>query len=89
MGLYINKGNAGFRRISNGEYVDKLGLIAVVNQTLFSHNFDGLKDCILQMLAGGRCWVDSTSFRNDLSEINSRDDVLTVLMLDYLQRNGR
>ena len=55
-----------------------------------SRNFDGLKDCILQMLAGGRCWVDSTSFRNDLSEINSRDDVLTVLIhLGYLSYDRR
>ena len=34
MGLYINKGNAGFRRIRNSEYVDKSGLIGVVNRTL-------------------------------------------------------
>ena len=36
MGMYINVGNAGFRRARNGEYVDKSGLIAVVNRTLFS-----------------------------------------------------
>ena len=34
MGAYINIGNAGFRRARNGEYVDKSGLIAVVNRTL-------------------------------------------------------
>lgn len=33
MGIYINKGNEGFRR---SEYVDKSGLIAVVNKTLFT-----------------------------------------------------
>lgn len=26
MGIYINKGNEGFRRALNGEYVDKTGL---------------------------------------------------------------
>ncbi len=34
MGAYINLGNNGFRRIRNSEYVDKSGLIAVVNKTL-------------------------------------------------------
>ena len=36
MGMYINVGNAGFQSARNGEYVDKSGLIAVVNRTLFS-----------------------------------------------------
>ena len=36
MGMYINVGNAGFKRARNSEYVDKSGLIAVVNRTLFS-----------------------------------------------------
>ena len=36
MGMYINVGNAGFRRARNGEYVDKSGLISVVNRTLFT-----------------------------------------------------
>ncbi|MBP5569474.1 MAG: AAA family ATPase, partial [Prevotella sp.] len=38
MGLYINKGNEGFRRIRNSEYVDKTELIRVVNSTLFTEN---------------------------------------------------
>lgn len=36
MGAYINIGNAGFQRVRNGEYVDKSGLIAIVNGTLFT-----------------------------------------------------
>ena len=36
MGTYINVGNAGFQSARNGEYVDKSGLIAVVNGTLYS-----------------------------------------------------
>ncbi|MBQ0015786.1 MAG: AAA family ATPase, partial [Bacteroidales bacterium] len=36
MGLYINKGNEGFRVATNGEYIDKSGLIDVINQTLNS-----------------------------------------------------
>ena len=50
-----------------------------------SLNYEGLKDDVILMLAGGRCKVDPTGFKNDLSEINSRDDVLTVLIhLGYL-----
>ena len=36
MGAYINTGNAGFQRSRNGEYVDKSGLISVVNSTLYT-----------------------------------------------------
>ena len=36
MGIYINKGNGGFRQIRNSEYVDKSELISVVNKTLFT-----------------------------------------------------
>ena len=48
-------------------------------------NFEGLKDDIIRMLAGGRCVVDPTGFNNDLAVVNNRDDVLTVLIhLGYL-----
>ena len=36
MGAYINVGNAGFQSVRNGEYVDKSGLISIVNGTLFT-----------------------------------------------------
>ena len=53
--------------------------------TYIQRNFDGLKDDIVEMLAGGRVSVDPTGFHNDLSDIRSRDDVLTVLIhLGYL-----
>ena len=48
-------------------------------------NFEGLKDNIISMLAGGRCKVDPTKFQNDMSIIRGKDDVLTVLIhLGYL-----
>ena len=34
MGIYIDKGNEAFRRALNSEYVDKSGMIAVINATL-------------------------------------------------------
>ena len=53
-------------------------------------NFDGLKDDIISMLAGKRSVVDPTGFQNDLKEIHSRDDVLTVLIhLGYLSYDWR
>ncbi len=36
MGTFINVGNIGFQRVRNSEYVDKSGLIAIVNSTLFT-----------------------------------------------------
>lgn len=48
-------------------------------------NFEGLKDDIISMLAGGRCKVDPKGFKNDISEIYSCDDALTLLIhLGYL-----
>ena len=48
-------------------------------------NFGGLKDDVIQMLAGGRVKVNTTRFQNDMSVIQSKDDVLTVLIhLGYL-----
>lgn len=34
MGIYVNKGNEGFQSSLRSEYVDKTGLIALVNKTL-------------------------------------------------------
>ena len=53
-------------------------------------NYEGLKDDIISMLAGGRCTVDPTGFQNDMSIIRSKDDVLTVLIhLGYLSFNWK
>lgn len=43
-------------------------------------NFEGLKDDIIRMLAGGRVKVNTTKFQNDMSVIRGKDDVLTVLI---------
>ena len=53
-------------------------------------NFDGLKDDVIQMLGGGRVKVNTTKFQNDMSVIESKDDVLTVLIhLGYLSYDRR
>jgi len=56
--------------------------------TYIQMNFEGLKDDIISMLAGGRCGVDTTGFTNDMRIIRSKDDVFTVLIhLGYLAYN--
>ena len=53
-------------------------------------NYDGLKDDIINMLAGGHCEVDPTGFKNDMSVVHDKDDVFTVLIhLGYLSYNWR
>ena len=53
-------------------------------------NYEGLKDDVIGMLGGERSVVDPTGFRNDMSVIHSKDDVLTVLIhLGYLSYNWR
>ena len=65
-------------------YWGRTGAVDAISSYI-SMNYEGLKDDVILMLAGGRCKVDPTGFKNDLSEINSRDDVLTVLIhLGYL-----
>ncbi|MBR0092021.1 MAG: AAA family ATPase [Lachnospiraceae bacterium] len=34
MGTYLNPGNSGFERIRNGEYIDKTGMIGLLNGTI-------------------------------------------------------
>ena len=53
-------------------------------------NYGGLKDDIIKLLSGERCVVDPAGFSNDISDVRSRDDVLTVLIhLGYLTYDRR
>ena len=53
--------------------------------TFITMNYEGLKDDIMTMLAGGRVSVNTSSFQNDLSTVASKDDALTALIhLGYL-----
>ena len=75
------------KAVQRGKYTSywqKTGAYDSVS-TYIKMNFDGLKDSIIKMLAGWRCKVNTTKFQNDLSVINCKDDVLTVLIhLGYL-----
>ena len=53
--------------------------------TYIRMNYDGLKDDVIRLLAGGSCSVETSSFQNDLNVVRSKDDVLTLLIhLGYL-----
>ena len=53
-------------------------------------NFDGLKDNIIQMMAGKEVYIDTSSFENDMSTFRSKDDVFTLLIhLGYLGYNQK
>lgn len=55
-----------------------------------SMNFDGLKDAVIQMLAGGRCRVRIGTYENDMTSFRNKDDVLTMLIhLGYLAYDSR
>lgn len=48
-------------------------------------NFDGLKDSIIEMMAGARISIDTSGFENDMTTFSRKDDVLTLLIhLGYL-----
>ena len=50
-----------------------------------SMNFEGLRDSIVELLAGNEVRVDVGRFANDVHAVNSRDAVLTLLIhLGYL-----
>ena len=48
-------------------------------------NIDGLRDDIITMLNGDSCLIKTESFQNDMVTINSKNDVMTLLVhLGYL-----
>lgn len=51
-------------------------------------NFEGLRDVITQLIAGGSYKIDTSTFSNDMSTFHNLDDVLTLLVhLGYLSYN--
>lgn len=87
MGIYLNPGNAGFEAIKKGEYIDKSGLISLINQNMgkaknlicISRPRRFGKSYAAQMLcAYYDCSCDSTELFNDL-EIAKSDSYLPNL----------
>jgi len=53
-------------------------------------DFDGLKDAITAMLGGERVSVKISTFQNDITSFNNRNDVLTLLIhLGYLAYDSK
>ena len=55
-------------------------------------NFDGLREAVIKMLGGGNCKIDPSTFQNDMTTFQIKDDVLTLLVhlgyLTYDKKNG-
>lgn len=48
-------------------------------------NFDGLKECVAALMAGGKVPVRTRHFKNKMDDLKNRNDVLTLLIhLGYL-----
>ncbi|MCD8222542.1 MAG: ATP-binding protein [Clostridiales bacterium] len=48
-------------------------------------DYDGLKDAIVEMLGGGHVGIKISTFQNDMTSFNNKNDVLTLLVhLGYL-----
>ena len=48
-------------------------------------NYEGLKDDVILLLAGGKCTMDPLGFLNDRPDVQSKHDVLLLLVhLGYL-----
>lgn len=79
--------NSVVQAISNEEFGDYWTETETYESLKFyiGLNEDGLKDAIISMLSGNRCRINTRTFQNDMSNIKSKDDVLTLLVhLGYL-----
>lgn len=48
-------------------------------------DYDGLKDAVALLMDGGRLKIDTSSYQNDMTTFNGRDDILSLLIhLGYL-----
>lgn len=79
--------NSVIQAIRNEEYGDYWTETETYESLKFyiSLNEDGLKDAIIAMLCQERYKINARTFQNDMSNIKSKDDVLTLLVhLGYL-----
>ena len=76
MGTYLNPGNGGFARIANNEYVDKTGMIGLLNKAIGTTKNLTCKDDVLTLLIhlGYLTYEEVTDSYDD-----DEEDVLTGL----------
>lgn len=86
-GLHMYNPNSVCQAMMNHDlcsYWTNTSAFSSINQYI-TLGFDGLRDAIIKILAGEEVVVNTATFRNDLSNINSRDEALTALIhLGYL-----
>ena len=94
-GLHMYNPNSVYRAMREGSleaYWRNTSAFETINSYI-TRNYHGLKEDILTMLAGGQIPVDTETFQNDLSGIESRDEVLTALIhlgyLAYQEKTGK
>lgn len=83
----MTRPNSVIRAVKSGEFGDYWTETETYESLKFyiGINEDGLKDAIIAMLGGIRCKINTRTFQNDMSNIKSKDDVLTLLVhLGYL-----
>lgn len=92
-GYYFNRVNSVYspnsviQAINNEEFGDYWTETETYEslKSYISMNEDGLKDAVISMLGGNRYRINTRTFQNDISNIKSKDDVLTLLVhLGYL-----
>ena len=86
-GRHMYNPNSVYQAMINGEiesYWRGTSSFETIND-LITLNYDGLKDDIMTIVEGGHVSVDVSTFKNDLTEINSKDAAMTALIhLGYL-----
>lgn len=72
------------------DYWNKTGGYSELEEYI-TQNFDGLREAIIQMLAGNEVEVNVLGFSNDLNSFQDKDEILTALIhLGYLTcKNGK
>jgi hypothetical protein len=79
--------NSVMKAISSGEFDSYWTRTETYNslKIYIDMDFDGLKEAVVQMLGGAHYPIKTIAFQNDMTSIQSRDDVLTLLVhLGYL-----
>ena len=86
-GIHMYNPNSVCQAMMNHDlcsYWTNTSAFGAINQYI-TLGFDGLQDDIIKILAGEEVAVNTGTFSNDLSNINSRDEALTALIhLGYL-----
>lgn len=84
--------NSIMQAIKNGEFANYWTETETYESLKIYIDIDmnGLKEALIQMLGGSQCVIDTGTFQNDMTNIKSKDDVLTLLVhLGYLAYNAQ